>query len=139
MICTPLAQAKKHMTDTEQAGVASDSKGRVCNFGPNHDECYDQFIKHTSAQTNSEKHITEGVIVITYNVPNQGINLIYRYIDEAPGTGGVMYVNLTGADDGLFQWIEGTRDSDAPYHPGDKFTVSVSRYVSNGHLSSLYK
>lgn len=91
--------------DTEQeAGIASDSKGRVCNFGPSHDECYDQFIEHAGAQTNSEKHITEGVIVITYNVPKQGINLIYRYIDKAPGTGGgTIQANLTGADDGLFQ------------------------------------
>src|SRR6476660_2132735 len=123
MIGAPLVYASK--ADTEQeANIASDSKGRVCNFGPSHDECYDQFIKHASAQTNSEKHITEGVIIITYNVPKQGINLVYRYIDKAPGTGGgTIQANLTGADDGLFQWIEPTRDSDSPYHPGDKFTV----------------
>jgi hypothetical protein len=43
-----------------------------------------------------------------------------------------MQVNLTGADDGSFQWLGFTRDSDSPYKPGDKFTVSVSKYIPDG-------
>ena len=38
-----------HLTDTEQeAGIATDKIGRVCNEGPNHDECHDQFLERTN-------------------------------------------------------------------------------------------
>ncbi|HEY7572342.1 MAG TPA: hypothetical protein VH796_13325 [Nitrososphaeraceae archaeon] len=31
----------------QEAGVASDKMGRVCNYGPSHDECRDPFLERT--------------------------------------------------------------------------------------------
>jgi hypothetical protein len=48
-----LVAAHHHLTDTEQeAGIASDAHGRVCNFGPSHDECHDQFLERTNENSN---------------------------------------------------------------------------------------
>ena len=40
-------QAKKHhLTDTEKEdGTATDKVSRLCNEGPHHDECHDQFLE----------------------------------------------------------------------------------------------
>jgi hypothetical protein len=32
----------------QEAGIASDKMGRVCDFGPSHDECRDQFLERTN-------------------------------------------------------------------------------------------
>jgi hypothetical protein len=50
MIGLPSAQSVlANQADTEQeAGIASDKVGRVCNFGPDHDECHDQFLERTN-------------------------------------------------------------------------------------------
>jgi hypothetical protein len=47
MIGAPSIQsALANQADTEQeAGIASDSKGRVCDFGPDHDQCHDRYFE----------------------------------------------------------------------------------------------
>ena len=43
-----MANTKKHhhLTDTEKEdGTATDKVGRLCNEGPHHDECHDQFLE----------------------------------------------------------------------------------------------
>jgi hypothetical protein len=53
LIGAPSAQSvlakKHHLTDTEQEdSTASDELGRVCDFGPSHTECHDQFLERTN-------------------------------------------------------------------------------------------
>jgi len=48
VIGSPAIYAKKHhhLTDTEKEdGTATDKVGRLCNEGPHHDECHDQFLE----------------------------------------------------------------------------------------------
>jgi hypothetical protein len=49
MIGTPMAQSVlANQADTEQeAGIASDSQGRPCTFGPFHDQCHDRFLQNS--------------------------------------------------------------------------------------------
>ena len=72
MIGTPLVYAHR-LTDTEkEAGIASDAQGRVCNFGPHHDECHDSFLERTNnaAYQSGFKHgVVDGKPVYTQCIP----------------------------------------------------------------------
>jgi hypothetical protein len=42
-----------NQADTEQEdGIASDSNGRVCNYGPDHDQCHDRFFETLPSTSN---------------------------------------------------------------------------------------
>ena len=84
------------------------------------------------AYAHDKKPITEGIIMITSAIPKEGINVVYEYHDLNSGTGGTVYANLTAADDGAMQWMGLSADVDNGFYPGDKVTLSVSKYVPNG-------
>src|SRR3954467_3655589 len=40
------AKHHRHLTDTQKEdSTTSDKQGNTCNFGPDHDQCYDQFLQ----------------------------------------------------------------------------------------------
>ena len=63
MIGAPSVQSVlANKADTEQEdGIGADKMGRVCNEGPNHDECHDQFLERTANMTplTSNQHYGE--------------------------------------------------------------------------------
>ena len=56
-------------------------------------------------KSNGHKPISEGIIVVTYGFPPEGINLLYKYIDKTSGTHGTDQVNLTGSQNGEIHFI----------------------------------
>lgn len=46
-VSLPAIMAKKHhLTDTQKEdSTTSDAQGNTCNFGPDHDQCRDQFLQ----------------------------------------------------------------------------------------------
>ena len=55
------AKHKHHLTDTEKEdSTASDKQDNPCNFGPDHDQCRDQFIESQGfAPLKSDEHFGE--------------------------------------------------------------------------------
>lgn len=95
LICTPLAQAKKHhVSDTEQeAGIASDANGVQCTFGPHHDECEAQFLDRIRNSSDYQSGVKDGDYQSGYNhgIADGKINTtgdtIDRYYIHQPGKG----------------------------------------------------
>jgi hypothetical protein len=84
-----------------------------------------------------EKPISKGIIVANFAVPKDGINLIYKYKDETSGTVGEERRNLT-ADSPQMDWLGFSFEVDNGFYPGDKVTVSVSKYVTDpNHLDTF--
>ena len=71
--------------------------------------------------------ISEGIVIEASGVPPGGINLLYSYIDHTSGTRGTDQVNAT--QNGQSHMMGFSSDVDNGYYPGDKVTVSVSKYV----------
>jgi hypothetical protein len=49
MISTPSVQSvfANHADTEQEAGIGADSLDRPCTYGPDHDECHDQFLERT--------------------------------------------------------------------------------------------
>ena len=84
--------------------------------------------------TNSkgQNPISEGIVIEASGVPPGGINLLYSYIDHTSGTRGTDQVNAT--QNGQSHMMGFSSDVDNGYYPGDKVTVSVSKYVPKGDI-----
>jgi hypothetical protein len=83
-------------------------------------------------KTNGHKPISGGIVIMASGVSPGGINLLYKYIDHTSGTSGTDQVNAT--ENGEMHLLGFSSDEDNGYYPGDKVTVSVSKYVPNGDM-----
>jgi hypothetical protein len=103
----------------KNVGTDDDRAAFYCPDGP------------SSAKWYIGKHepITEGIAVATYGIPSTGVNVTYQYYDKTSGSSGseTRMVNQTGEMHFL-----GYTDELVGYYPGDKVTVSVSKYVTHG-------
>ncbi len=83
-------------------------------------------------KTNGHKPISGGIVIMASGVPPAGINLLYTYVDHTSGTHGTDQANATY--NGEMHLLGFSSDEDNGYYPGDKVTISISKYVPNGQV-----
>jgi hypothetical protein len=105
----------------KNVGTDNDRAAFYCPDGP------------SSAKWFIGKHepITEGIVVATYGVPSRGMNVTYQYNDKTSGSGGSG--TATAKENGTMHFL-GYTDELVGFYPGDKVTVTVSKYVT--HLNA---